>query len=136
MIYECTITYAATDEKGCTKTQKEKYIVENVCMFSDAETLLYKVFDEHIDVDVVALKRSKLMEIVNTDSDGSKIFFATIVSHFITENGDDKQTKYVVALFADDIQSAQEKTKDYMRQGLQDMDLIKIAETNYLGVLE
>lgn len=134
MIHETQIVYLGLNDKGEDKMIREKYLVENRETFTEVEDILFGEFGARKEFDVIAIKRSRLMEIINTSNDGNKIFFATIVSYFI-EDDDYKQTKYCVALFASDIQAAHTKIKEYMRQGLQDMELVKIAETKFLGVV-
>ena len=139
MLYEAVITYPIIDQRGNDKVAKERYIVDGLDMFSEVEARLYDEFCEHNDLDVIAIKRSSLREITNEAPAGDhecKIFFATIVDHYITENGDDKELKYTVGLFAHDIQEAHNAAKQYISQGLEDMELKQLKETKFLDVIE
>ena len=45
------------------------------------------------------------------------------------------ETKYVVALFAHNISEAHQAIGQFMKQGFENMELVAIKETKYLGVL-
>jgi len=136
MIFETSIRTTIIDNKGNNKSITSRYIVENENLFSEVESKLYEEFGNETDFEVTGIKISKLKEIVNKPPQGEyKIYFATICDHFITEEGDDKELKYVVALHAGDINEAHQTVKHYMQQGLEDMELVAIKETKYLRVL-
>ena len=136
MIFETSIRTTIIDNKGNNKSITSRYIVENANLFSEVESKLYEEFSNETDFEVTGIKISKLKEIVNKPPQGEyKIYFATICDHFITEEGDDKELKYVVALHAGDINEAHQTIKHYMQQGLEDMELVAIKETKYLEVL-
>ena len=136
MIFETSIRTTIIDNKGNNKSITSRYIVENANLFSEVESKLYEEFSNETDFEVTGIKISKLKEIVNKPPQGEyKIYFATICDHFITEEGDDKELKYVVALHASDINEAHQTVKQYMQQGLEDMELVAIKETKYLEVL-
>lgn len=137
MIFETSIRTTIIDNKGNNKSITSRYIVENADLFSEVESKLYEKFGNETDFEVTGIKISKLKEIVNKPPQGEyKIYFATICDHFITEEGDDKELKYVVALHAGDINEAHQTVKHYMQQGLEDMELVAIKETKYLEVLK
>lgn len=138
MIYEATITFVAADSKGIDRNIKEKYILENAESFSDVEEKMYEAFSGYTDLDVVDIKRSKLKEIANEKPFGDeecKIFFATIVDFFTDDNDVTKEIKYTVALFAHNINEAHQAVKQYMSQGLEDMELKQLKETKIVDVI-
>lgn len=138
MIHEGQVTYKRQNDKGEECLCKENYIVENRLTFTQVEERLYEEFESlYKDLDVTAIKRSRLREIVNERQDViEKIFFATIADIFVEDNGVEKEMKYVVALFAKDMQDAHIKVKDYMAQGLNDMTLKQLKETKFLDILK
>lgn len=127
MYYEATIKTVHPDEHGVIKEFTEKVIVENCNLFAEAEMKLMK----HRECEVTALKRSAIKEFVNTSNDGEYIFIATITASYVDDNGKDKEMQYKVALWADDITKAHNITKEYMRQGLDDMELKGINQTKF-----
>ena len=138
MIFETSIKATVIDKNGNDKTLVSRYIIENAELFGEAESKLYEEFGNMTGFEVASIKISKLKEIINEAPQGEtecKIYFATICDHFITEEGDDKELKYVVALHAGDINEAHQTVKHYMQQGLEDMELVAIKETKYLRVL-
>ena len=139
MIYEGTIQFVSVDKNGNDKVYKEKYLLENYETFGSVEETLLTTFEALTDIDVVAIKRSQLKEIINEHPAGTndcRIFYATIVDKFYDADKDETtETKYVVALFAMDIKQAHQIVNDYMKQGLEDMELVGLKCTKYLSVL-
>lgn len=139
MIHEVTIAFTVAGKNGEGKTVKEQYLVDNRNLFAEVEDAMYVGFDGYKDLDVIAVKRSKLKEIVNEkpfNDESCKIYIAHIVDHFVDlETEETKDIKYSVALFAHDMNEAHKAIEQYIKQGLEDMDLVSIKETNYNNVL-
>ena len=131
MYYEATVKSVRPDEHGVIKEFTEKMIVENCNLFAEAEMTLMN----HHQCEVTALKRSAIKEFVNTNKDGENIFIATITTLFIDDNGKNKEISYKVALWANDITEAHNITKNYMRQGLGDMELKGINQTKFVELI-
>jgi hypothetical protein len=133
-MYEGTIAYVTQDKNGNDENVKENYILEHCESFSDAEEQLY---DEGKAIDVVAIKRSSLKEIVNErENEEQKVFIATIIDKFYDADKDETtETKYNVALFAIDIAKAHQVVNEYMKQGLEDMELVGLKCTKIVDVL-
>ena len=141
-MYEITIAFTEVDKNGNDRNKKKSIILEHAESFSDAEQIGYDYGCELAlaGIDVVSIKRSKLKEIVNEkpfNDDTCKIYIAQIVDHFVDmETEETKDIKYSVALFAHDMKEAHQAIEQYMKQGLEDMDLIGIKETKYNDVLK
>lgn len=131
MFYEATVRVARENKKGVIKEVTEKMIVENCNLFAEAELALMK----HQECEVTSLRRSAIKEFVNTNKDGNIIFIATITTQFVDDNEKEKEIIYKVALWADDITKAHNIAKDYMRQGLGDMELKGINQTKFLELI-
>jgi hypothetical protein len=137
-MYEGTITYTTVDNKGNDKNVKENYILEHCESFSDAEEQLFNDGDGRAAIDVVAIKRSPLKEIVNErENEEQKVFIATIIDKFYDADKDETtETQYTVALHAHDINEAHKAIDQYMKQGMEDMELVGLKCTKYLEVLK
>jgi predicted peroxiredoxin len=140
MYYEGKIKYNSCNESGKNTTVKEDYLIENCELHGEAESVLYKFASDYNlnDIDVLSVKRTKLMEFVNDkQSDDDYIYYATIASLFLDEkNGKEKETRYNVAVYAKDIDEANKFVNEYMKQGLNDMKLISIKRTKILAVIK
>jgi hypothetical protein len=136
-MYEGTITYTTVDNKGNDKNVKENYILEHCESFSDAEEQLFNDGDGRAAIDVIAIKRSPLKEIVNErENEEQKVFIATIIDKFYDADKDETtETKYNVALFAVDIAKAHQVVNEHMKQGLEDMELVGLKCTKIVDVL-
>lgn len=139
-MYEIQISYVTVDAKGNDRNTKENLILEHAESFADAEQIGYDYGSGYTGLDVVSIKRSKLKEIVNEkpfNDETCKIYIAQIVDHFVDlETEETKDIKYSVALFAHDMKEAHQAIEQYMKQGLEDMDLVGIKETKFNDVLK
>ena len=139
MIFETAIKLTVVDKKGNDKVTTNRYIVENSELFGEVESKLYEEFGGETGFEVSAIKISKLREIINeapqNDSE-CKIYFATIVDRFYDADKDETtETQYAVALHAHDINEAHKAIDQYMKQGMEDMELVGLKCTKYLSVL-
>jgi len=134
MTFETKISY---EQDG--KVVKAQYIIEHAELFGEVESKLYEEFGNFPNFSVVSIKtNNKIREIINekpTDDDECKIFYATICDFFTDDNGKNKELPYVVVAFAHDMTEAKAAVDQYMRMGLEDMELKKLVETKMLDVL-
>ena len=134
MIYEVTIQHSVYLENGNEKIKKEQYLIDNCNMFADAEDLMYTQFSNLKNIDVIAIRRSKINEIVNTCNNANdKLFSADIMDVSIDEEGQEHEIVYRVIVWASDIKDAQTKMEIYLKQGM-DMQLIALRRTKYVDV--
>lgn len=139
MIWETSIKTTVVDKNGNDKVVTNKYIVDNAELFGEVESKLYEEFGNETGFEVATIKISKLKEIVNEAPQGDsecKIYFATIVDKFYDADKDETtETQYIVALFAHNINEAHQAIDQYMKQGMEDMELVGLKCTKYISVL-
>jgi hypothetical protein len=139
MIYETSIKTTTIDNKGNDKVITSRYIIENAELFGEVESKLYEEFGNETGFEVATIKISKLKEIINeAPQDGTecKIYFATIIDRFYDADKDETtETQYTVALHAHDINEAYKAIDQYMKQGMEDMELVGLKCTKYISVL-
>ena len=134
MFYEVTCTRVVINERGNDKEVKERFIVDNAVFFAEAESKVLGYYNNQCDV--VAIKQSNINEFVNEDTgEDNEIYLSTIVTIFVDDNGNEKEQKYVVGVFANSIEDATNKTYYYMKQGLEDFILVGVKRTNFVEVL-
>lgn len=135
MIFETKISY---EKDG--KAVKEQYIIEHAELFGEVESKLYEEFGNQTGFEIATIKISKLKEIINEAPQGDtecKIYFATIIYRFYDADKDETtETQYTVALHACDINEAHKAIDQYMKQGMEDMELVGLKCTKYLEVLK
>lgn len=135
MIYETKINY---ESEG--KVVKEQYIIENAELFGEVEGKLYEEFGNFPNFGVLSIKtNNKIREVINEKPDGDdecKIFYATICDFFTDDNGKTKEIPYIVVAFAHDMTEAKAAIDQYMRMGLEDMELKAIKETKFIDILK
>lgn len=135
MIYEGTIQFTTVDKNGNDKIVSEKYILDNVDTFTEVEDKLVSEFSSLTGMDVTAIRRSQLKEIVNVrETADESIYLATLQDVFLDEDGNEKYTEYKVALFASSMDDAYSKTKNHIKQGY-DLSIVGIRKTKFIDVL-
>jgi hypothetical protein len=140
MIYETSIKTTTIDNKGNEKVVTSRYIIENAELFGEVESKLYEEFGSEDGFEVATIKISKLKEIINEAPQGDtecKIYFATIIDRFYDADKDETtEMQYTVALHAHDINEAYKAIDQYMKQGMEDKELVGLKCTKYLEVLK
>lgn len=134
MFYYGSIKVNKLTEKGEEKEVRESYVIENIDLFAEAEAKLLELYNG--ECDAFDIKRANIMEIVNKPFEESKIFKAKLISTFVDDKGKEKETSYYVLLFARNIEEANNIMKDYVKSGMQDLEIKSISETKYLEVLK
>ena len=135
MTYEIQAQFTRIDSKGNDKVIKGKYMVENAETFGDAETQGYDYCDGEKDLEIVAIKRSKVREIVNKrNTDDDRVWVADIADVRTNDEGEELEIVYKVALYATSWDDANAKVKKYLDQGF-DMTILAIKKTKFLEVI-
>lgn len=134
MFYEVTSKITSANDKGIDKEIKEKFFVENCEFFAEAEAKMIEFYNS--ENDVVAIKQSKVREFANQRKDDDEhIYIATIEDIFIDDDGEEKRTKYEIGLFAKNVNEATRLTNEYLRQGMNDFELVKVSKTKFLDII-
>lgn len=133
MFFEITIKRTVMDKNGNDKTVNERFITKDCTLFAEAE---YKGIEYYNNEgEVVAIKIINIKEFINERSDDDEyLFFSTIEDKFVDDNGE-KDTKYVVAVFARSFDEASHLTKEYMKMGLNDMTLVAVKRTKIIDLI-
>lgn len=136
MIYEATIQYETTSDKGSSRIVKESFILNNEELFAVVENTMYENFSIHKDLDVISIKRSKVKEIANLrQSDDDLIWIAEVKDVFTTDEGEEKDTKYKIAFFSKTFDSANAFISNYIKQGY-NLSLVSLKETKFKDVIQ
>ena len=134
MFYEVSSRRIIIDSKGNDKSVTENFIVSKAALFSEAETAAYIKFA--MENDVVAIKRSNITDLVNTELDGEFIYLATIEESELDDNGKVGTSNIVVAIYANSIEEATKNAKDYMNQMINDVSLVGVKKSKFIEVVE
>lgn len=132
MFYELSIKVTRMDKNGNDKEVVEKYITDKN-LFSEAECVALELYNN--DCDVVAIRRSKITEIINAKEVENPFFKAVVCDTFLNDDGSEKEVDYHILVCAKDVKDATERVLDYMKQGYS-MELKSISRTKILDVLE
>lgn len=133
MYYEVTLKVTKQDNKGKDKEVKENFLVENAELWSEVEQRGLELYNS--EADIVAMKRSSVIEVVNEKKEDTPIFKAKLISTYIDEKGKEKEKSWVVALFAADMNEANKKMQEYIKHGMEDLTLREIKQTNLLEII-
>jgi hypothetical protein len=95
MIYEATTTSVFIDKKGNDKVKRQRFVVDNMELFTDVEQLLLNAMGQERDFDVIAIKRSRVNEIANSRlNENDSIWIADLQTLFIDDEGNEKAQRY------------------------------------------
>lgn len=132
MFYELSLKVKHIDEQGNEKEKLEKYITDKL-LFSEAEVIGMELYNN--ECDVIAVKRSKITEIINKKEDDKPFFKAVVCDVLTNDDGSEKEIDYHILVCAKDVKTATNIVIEYMKQGFS-MELKSIAKTKILDVLE
>lgn len=136
MLYEFKLKVNKVNEKGDEKEVTEQFITD-VDLFCQAEQKGLEMYaSNNMECDVFAISRSKIREIVNEKQDDEFFYKVTLIDIFVDDKGNEKSNKYYVLVSAKDMDDANKKAAEYMKQGLQDMKLDAIAKTKILDLIK
>lgn len=133
MYYEVTLKVTKQDNKGNDKEVKENFLVENAELWQEVENRALELYNG--ECDIVAMKRSSVIEVVNEKKEDTPIFKAKLISTYVDDKGKEKENSWVVALFAVDMNEANKKMQEYIKQGMEDLTLREIKQTNLLEII-
>lgn len=135
MIYESTVQFTTVDAHGNDRVVKQRFIIKEAMSHGEAEGITYEECNEQTDIDVIAVKRSKIKEILNKrQSDADYIFIADVADITTDENGEEKELVYKMLFFAINADAAYNYIKSYLAQGY-NMTLVGLKKTKYNEVL-
>lgn len=136
MIHEVTIAFTVAGKNGEGKTVKEQYLVDNRNLFAEVEDAMYVGFDGYKDLDVIAVKRSRIKEIINTrQSEDDLIWMAELQDTFVDDDGKEKYIKYKVVLYSKTFDTAKAFISEYIKQGY-NLVLVSLKLTKFEEVLK
>lgn len=126
------------DQKsGNDKSVTEAFFIENCVSWSDAEEKMLAYFNS--ENEVVGMAISKVMDVINEPTDTEKmdmfVYRAVIASIYTDDEGNEKEMKYHVLLWAKSIDEAMTTVKGYIQQGLEDMTLVSLQKTKIVEVI-
>ena len=116
------------------KKKMETYILDKE-VFAQAEYEVMRVLNTEKDLgtvddfEITGLKLSPLKEI-NTQYEGENTFVATLRDTITQDDGAEKQMKYKVLLWANNISEAMNHAREVVSQGY-DMQIDGLKEVNY-----
>ena len=133
--FECKIRYDKTQENGSIKKVTEPFLVDALS-FTEAEARIIEEQAPFVsgEVDVNAVKRTKISEIVYDDTADkwylAKVAFITIDEKTAVE----KRSITQMLVAGSDFKGAYANLMDSMKSFLGDFEIVSIAETLIMGV--
>jgi hypothetical protein len=119
------------DNKGNDKSVTEAFFVQDCVSFAEAEAKTLRYYN--CENEVIGMAISKVMDVINTPTQEEKmdmfVYRAVIASVYTDDEGNEKEMKYPVLLWAKSIDEAMTTVKGYIQQGLEDMTLVSLQKT-------
>lgn len=134
MLYEIKLNAEKTLDSGEQKKVREHYIVDAE-LHGEAEKIGYELYP-NLSIDVFAVYRSDIAEIVNEKEDDKPFFKATVIDVSTDlDSGKEKELKYQMLVCAKDIVEATAIMNEYMKQGY-DMRLDGIKRVKIIDYIK
>lgn len=133
MLYEAKLTVEKTLDSGEVKEVKEHFIMDAE-LHGEAEKIAFELYPNH-HIDVFAVFRSDIREIINEKEDDKPFFKATVIDIFTDDNGKEKETKYQMLVCAESVVEATAIMTEYLKQGY-DMRLDAIKRVKILDYIQ
>lgn len=123
-----------TTPKGELKRTNETYLAQHVEVLAEAEKRVLEYHAGNCDVNSVKRLPENYKEIIN-ENEEKPFFLATLTSVYINEDGSEKELRYKVYVRADNITEAHSIMSEYIRQGLEDMQLQELKKTKIISLI-
>lgn len=135
MIYETQVQFTTVDAHGNDRVVKQRFIIKEAMSHGDAEDITYEECHTQTDIDVIAVKRSKIKEILNNRENANDCIFVADVADVMTdENGEEKEIVYKMVFYADSTDKAFNYITAFLRQGY-NMTLVGLKKTKFCDVI-
>ncbi len=115
MLYEIKTVVTKTSDKGEPKSVREHFILDAE-LHGEAEKVGFNLYP-NTDVDVVAVFRSDVHEILNEKEEDKPFFKAVVVDVVEDDNGNEKEMKYQLLVCATDLVAATDIVSEHIKQG-------------------
>lgn len=115
MLYEIKLNVTKPTAEGEEKKVKEHYILDAE-LHGEAEAAGYQLYP-NTDVDVFAVFRSDISEIVNDKEEDKPFFKASVIDIVINDDGSEKEVKYQMLVCAENIVEATSIINEHLSQG-------------------
>lgn len=132
MLFESKIKVEKTLDSGEVKEVTEHFILDAE-LFGEAEKRMFEEYP-NLKIDVFAVYRSKIREIINDKEDDKPFFKAVVIDIFTDDNGKEKETKYEILVCAENVAQATAITMEYLKQGY-DLRLDEVKRTKIVDYL-
>lgn len=131
MLYEITLTHEIETPKGVIKQVCERYLYDAE-LVSECEA---RALEEIPDCDVICVCRSKIIEIINENVREGAFYKAKITETTVNEDGSESSKSYMVLCNAETLPKATSVFQEYIKQGLENMELTNITKTKIIDIL-
>lgn len=131
MLFEITLTHEIETPKGVTKQVCERYLYDAE-LVAECEA---RALEEIPDCDVICVCRSKIVEIINENVREGAFYKAKITETTVNEDGSEYSKSYMVLCNAETLPKATSVFQEYIKQGLENMELTNITKTKILDIL-
>lgn len=131
MLFEITLTHEIETPKGVTKQVCERYLYDAE-LVAECEA---RALEEIPDCDVICVCRSKIVEIINENVREGAFYKAKITETTVNEDGSESSKSYMVLCNAETLPKATSVFQEYIKQGLENMELTNITKTKIIDIL-
>lgn len=134
MLYEVSSRRVFIDIKGNDRYLTEHFLVNNIEFFADAEQKVMELYNG--ENDVVAIKRSNILDILNKRTDDEQlIYLATFEQTEVDDGGVERKSKYKTVLFSDSLPNATDIALNSAKESIIDTSLVGIKKSKFTDLI-
>lgn len=137
--FETSIRYNKTMDNGMDKAVTEKYVVEALS-FTEAEAAIIEEMSPYISGEflVAAIQRASYSEVFFSEDAKADRWYKVRVSLITLDEKTGKEKRIVVGhiMQAATLEQAREQMAAVMDSGMQDWEIVSLAETKLMDVFE
>lgn len=137
--FEGKVTYQKENGQGMLKKTSELYVVDALS-FSEAEKRLEEYASSYSmkDAEVMALKRADYGEVIFTGKIDDDRWYKVKLAYITLNEKTEKETRTYISYLvqADNIDNANARIKEMMKDSISDYAIETIQETKFMDVIE
>lgn len=133
MLYEVSSRRVIIDKKGNDRYLTEHFLVDNKELFAEAEVSVMELYNG--ENEVVAIKRSNILDIINKRSNDEELIYLATFEQTELVDGVEKVSKYKAILFSDTLQNATLIAMDNANKSIIDTSLVGIKKSKFIDLI-
>lgn len=133
MYFELSLKRTIIDKKGNDKNVTEKWLVDGVTSFGEAEQKGIDLYNN--EADIIAVKISPIECLINKRKDNEQSIYSVVIENIHEEDGKEKITYIKDILYANNLTEATRIANEYYVGQTMNNTLVSVKKTKFIDIL-